>query len=367
MSYKTDIDFRPLEGYRYVGTDFLSIAIISAMLAIGLMFMLAMLGAPLVVFLLLWAATGGVFVYVYRKQKAIQQKNTAAFISFAQANGFRLNQSTELADCHGTIFLRGHSKRITTQIGGQLQDLPFRLFNYTYTVGSGKHRTVYDAAVMELTLPRKLPHMVIDSLVEMDQGGQSTLPINFDQSQRLNLEGDFYKYFALYAPDTYGVSALSIIAPDVMETLMRHAALCDIEIIDDKIYFYWPEYPKNQQDYQEMFATVGEVLDETARKLKTGNIFSHPSQASIHSDPAATGVRLRPGNAGAWIAAVVISYVALNMLQGVVNSAFVAILQVAIMGLIFVPMILNHVKKARLRKSLQERLKDYEHLEKAKA
>lgn len=345
----------------------MGIAIMAAMLAIGSMIILAMLGAPFVVFLLLWITTGSGFVYIYGKYKAISDNNRSSLLGFLQANGFSSSQSTVVEERRGTLFLRGHSKHISTQIGGQLQDLPFQLFNYTYTVGSGKHRTVYDAAVMELTLPRKLPHMVIDSLVEMDQGGQSTLPINFDQSQRLNLEGDFYKYFALYAPDTYGVSALSIIAPDVMETLMRHAALCDIEIIDDKIYFYWPEYPKNRQDYQEMFATVGEVLDETARKLKSGNIFSHPSQASVHSDPGASGVRLRPSNTRAWIAAIVVGYMALNLLQGVIQSGYVVLLQAIVMGFIFVPMILNHVKKARLRKSLQERLKDYEHIEKAKA
>ncbi len=67
--------------------------------------------------------------------------------------------------------------------------------------------------------------MIIDSLVEEGNGNSSTLPIIFDRSQRLVLEGDFYKYFMLYAPDTYGITALTIIAPDAMEILMRHATL----------------------------------------------------------------------------------------------------------------------------------------------
>lgn len=228
-----------------------------------------------------------------------QSKNRKSYLAFAQANGFEfIPVSDSVLNGTGTLFAHGHSKTTKNVLSGKTASgLPLQTFHYEYVTGSGKSRQTHYASVMRITLPRTLPHMVIDSLVE-GSSTNSVLPIHFDQSQRVTVEGDFNKYFSLYAPDTYAVSMLSIIGPDVMWALMQHAAACDIEIIDNYIYFYWPFVAGRRSEYEGMFATADAVMKEVGKKLTKGNIYTNESQAQLHSTEQSGGIgaRLKKGS-----------------------------------------------------------------------
>ena len=56
------------------------------------------------------------------------------------------------------------------------------------------------------------------------------------QTEKLSLEGDFDKYFTLYAPSGYATDALYLFTPDLMVNLMDKAAAYDVEIIDDWVF-----------------------------------------------------------------------------------------------------------------------------------
>lgn len=236
-----------------------------------------------------------VVIFFARKFDKITQFNETVLATFAQQNNSTFQKIVD-DDCNsysGSIFQIGHSKRASYLMRQDDTDLPFKFYTYNYKTGSGKSKRSYKLQVMEITLPRKLPHMVIDSLVEDgNSSGSSTLPITFDSSQKISLEGDFHKYFDLYAPDTYGVSALTVLAPDAMEILMRYAVLCDIEIIDNKMYFYWSKIAITTDDYKQMFGCVYAVLKELRNKLIGDDIFSTPSQARVHTAADTTGARL---------------------------------------------------------------------------
>ncbi len=264
-------------------------------------FMLAVVSLLLISFRpligVICVAGGVAFVLaLIKKDRQAKLHNTQLLYEFARDNAFEyLSEPLSVDAMPGTLFERGHDKVASQPIRGIIDGFNFTLFHYDYAL-SGRNRDYhYDAMVMEVALPRKLPHMVIDSLVEPgNEQGVSTLPIIFDRSQRLELEGDFYKYFALYSPDKYGITALTIIAPDAMEALMRHAALCDIEIIDNRLYFYWPEVRHIGQDYQNIFETTRAVLKEIGTKLSRGDIYGQASQAKIHAEGSnSRGVRLK--------------------------------------------------------------------------
>lgn len=227
----------------------------------------------------------------YTVSKRNNEHNQQLLNQVAAANGWTyVIKAGDGNGSHGTIFNHGHSKSITNALRGNLNNLPFEFGNYSYTTGSGKNQTVHNLHLMKLTLPRVLPHMVIDSLVE--GVGQSTLPIEFDASQRITLEGDFSKYFHLYAPDSYGVTALTILAPDAMQTLLESAAYCDMEIVGNEVYFYWPGKATSRQQYEESFATVEKVMGEIGKSLTVADIFTSSEQSTIHSSPV-QAVKLR--------------------------------------------------------------------------
>lgn len=221
-------------------------------------------------------------------------KKAIAIEQFAQINNLEFNKTDQANDKQpGMVFQHGRSKQRENIISGTRHKLAFKAYAYKYVVGYGRQSRTVDLQVYEITLPRSMPHMVIDSLVEYGNEQGSTLPIDFDQSQKLELEGDFYKYFSLYAPDKYGISALSIIAPDVMETLMEYASMCDIEIIDNRVYFYWPDPANSKKQFENYFATVDGVIDKIEKKLLHSNIFANSAQQQVHSQPNNKGVHLK--------------------------------------------------------------------------
>ena len=243
-------------------------------------------GVVLVLFL---AAIG----YAANSQISTDEKNDKKLAKFAKQNSFKFQAMNDSISQPGTLYSHGHTKYETRVISGEFTGLPMQLSDYHYTVGSGKSAINHTIRVMCLVLPRKLPHMVIDCLIDAN-GTKSALPIIFDKSQKIELEGDFYKYFALYVPDKYAVSALSIIAPDAMEALMKMEALCDIEIIEDRVYFYWPK--ADMQSYSKIFDTVQAVMGEIGRKLTRGDVFSTETQKRIHSEPSLDSATLTKGN-----------------------------------------------------------------------
>lgn len=182
--------------------------------------------------------SGFIFFKVYKQSL----KNKVLLQEFAQVNGFSYVDKDMNIDEPGTLFGEGDKKNKRKILSGKLSNLEFQSYEYYYTTGSGKSRQINDAMVFEFTLPRIVPHFVIDSQLEV------VLPIVFDKSQKIELEGDFHKYFDLYAPDTYGISALTILAPDAMEVLLHNAALCDVEIVQNKMYFYWSVPPTTKNN-----------------------------------------------------------------------------------------------------------------------
>ena len=59
---------------------------------------------------------------------------------FAAANGFSYQEKGWLENTEGAIFKVGHSGKMNDIVEGQVANLPLTLFNYGYTVGSGKIR-----------------------------------------------------------------------------------------------------------------------------------------------------------------------------------------------------------------------------------
>jgi hypothetical protein len=217
---------------------------------------------------------------------------------FASRNSFHFNPGVQKISRSGSFFKVHDDGVSNTHINGFFGGLPFSMFAYHYSVRrpfSNRSETE-SVFVMELTLPRVLPHMVIDSLVESEGGWRpSVLPVPFEKSQRMKLEGNFYKYFEVYAPDNHAVTLLAIIAPNVMEALMQHATKYDIEIIDNKLYFYTSESKPIGDLIMETFTTAQQVLDKIGKKLCTSNIYSDAYLSSSTEDVAVAAPRLRVG------------------------------------------------------------------------
>ncbi len=159
---------------------------------------------------------------------------------------------------------------ITPLLEGTLKGLPYVFFDYT-TPNLYDNTKLDSRDVIEVTLPHKFPHIIIDSKVE-DEFESALLTNYIDKKQIIELEGDFSRFFTLYAPDKFGIEALTILAPDVMLSLLKHAGKCDIEIVDNKMYFYWRKSTQVSSEQTKKLATAERIVEELHRKLKFGKL-----------------------------------------------------------------------------------------------
>ena len=152
---------------------------------------------------------------------------------FANANGMAFAASVIEPGYPGVIFHSG-KRREATDVMAALSEPFFELGNYRY-FGSQNERQRNEWGFVRIRLQRRIPHLM---LIPTTGKVKSRLPVVFSRDQVLSLEGDFDRYFTLYAPKEYERDALYVLSPDLMVLLMDNAAPFTIEIVDDWMFVY---------------------------------------------------------------------------------------------------------------------------------
>lgn len=224
--------------------------------------------------ILMYGYIAVIAVVIYQTTKSIMRRQQALsdqINRFAESNGFEYVAYKEIQNSSSTL-LRLYKNSGNTQhhLSGEWCNLPISLYQFEYTFRQNSYQSNQrDTSVMvaELTLPKALPHIVIDAHAPDQIGGMSALPVVFHASQRIQLEGVFYKHFSVYAADKDRVTALSILTPDIMEALLKHAHDADVEIIGNKLFFYWNNTQMTAADIEKVFVTIAAIMPELERKL----------------------------------------------------------------------------------------------------
>jgi len=157
---------------------------------------------------------------------------------FAEANHMEYVPHVDAPPLPGMIFGIGDARAADNVVRGRRPRF-VEFGNYRYTTGSGKNRSTHRWGYVAIRLDAPLPNIVLDAAGNNSILG-STLPSTIDRSQRLRLEGDFDRYFSLYAPSGYEADALYLFTPDIMARFIDNAAQLDAEIVDDWLFLYTP-------------------------------------------------------------------------------------------------------------------------------
>lgn len=219
-------------------SDFLHSYTQKIVFAIGfsiVIFYIAISGEPQWWFsaLLIIGAIGAVVVFM-----AHSARHRLRMRAFAQANSLEYLETFGTGGNTGMIFQQGHSKLIQGAFVSSETSWS-EIGNFEYVTGSGRSSRTHRFGYIRIKLPRRLPHMVLDSKANNHLGNLfSNLPESFNKNQKLSLEGDFDKYFTLYAPATYKRDALYIFTPDVMQAVIDDSSEFDMEVVGDDLYLY---------------------------------------------------------------------------------------------------------------------------------
>jgi hypothetical protein len=188
--------------------------------------------------------------------------------NFASSNNFRYQEKLENSNFAGRLFKVGHSRKAYNGIIGNYKDYPIQIFDYNFTVGSGKNQTTYSFTICEIQIEKtQFPHIFLksDSMwmrhQKMDMFGQ-------DKDVRIKLEKPFEKKFNLYCTQDYEIEVLQIFTEDLLQYLVDNGNHFSIEFASNKLYIYDDRIIRKQEKMDELLNVVKGVLDRSGPLMK---------------------------------------------------------------------------------------------------
>lgn len=238
-------------------------------------------------------------------------KRAIALGRFAEARGMHFSRFGFSPPSSGIMFADAPKPLFQAQFalwdGGDALDPGIQIAVARYTGSKSDPKGPRNAfRYLSLRLSRKLPHLMIDSL----RNGRLNRLLPGDE--RLSLEGDFDRHFAVYAPRGYGRDALELLTPDVMACLIDYGRHWDIEVVDERLIVASPKL-RGASDKQEITALLhfAEVFGaELGQQVRH---YSDPRATRPRSQVAVAGRRLRRRSA-AWTTAIFIVITALMLI-----------------------------------------------------
>lgn len=195
----------------------------------------------------------------------MQKAQKAMWVDFAAVNGWPVVTSGLTGNYVPlSLSYQGHSKNCSPVVEATIDNTKWHIFEYNYTVGSGRNSHTYYFTVVQVKLAKKLPYIALDS--KKNTSGLRNYP---EGTQKVSLEGDFDKYFTLMSQVGANIDVLSIITPDVMQTLIDCEQQQDIEIIDDNAYFIAANDQRNARSLQLLMVSVDKLLEELQHRVSS--------------------------------------------------------------------------------------------------
>ena len=171
-------------------------------------------------------------IFASLKNRLLQQ----FYQQFARANGFSYQKKGWLENRQGAIFKVGHSAAMENIVSGQLNNLPINLFNYHYTVGSGKSAQTFQKTILELGLTTLTPPMLL--LVDWHGFGDDISDNNIKNVSKISLSESLEKHFNLFAERKFEMEALQIFTPDFLNLIYEKYKQFSLDFCGSKLYVY---------------------------------------------------------------------------------------------------------------------------------
>ncbi|MCL1876795.1 hypothetical protein FWF74_02070 [Candidatus Saccharibacteria bacterium] len=197
-------------------------------------------------------------VVLNRKKARIQRK----LFKFAIMNDLTYKKATCLPSVRPIMFNLGSglfgNDSLTWANGTMISDYQYDL--ELYPSDDNSVRKTQKRSFARVKLSRHVPHMLLDC--KTNRLGMNQVNYNV---QKLQLEGDFAKFFDLYVAPGYHLDALQIFTPDVMAVIMDFGRDYDYELIDDEVYIF----SKNLliKDPEHHLRSVTALIEHLAPKL----------------------------------------------------------------------------------------------------
>ncbi len=168
----------------------------------------------------------------------------------------------------GSIFVLIFKYSLRTRSRFGVLDIDNKAYNYqvgddliSYGIGYRSFRG------LSIELPKQLPQIYLDSTKDVNNLGPR---VYIDKTNKLDLEGDFQKYFQAYVPAGSEAMALSILTPDLMQVIIEASEKYDVEFYKNQLRVISPDKIFKKLDREKDILNVGEaILQKLQLRLKS--------------------------------------------------------------------------------------------------
>lgn len=189
---------------------------------------------------------------------------------FAELNGWKYKSHSDINQEQGIIFRQGHSRIICHCIEGIIDERNFRIFNYNFSIGSGKHEKTYFYTVFAFKFNGTFPHIYLNNKANS---------YSIRAGELIPLPPEFEKSFSLSAPKEYEIEALEIFTSDVLVNLLDNKFGHDVEFVNQEMLIFSDGQISNSEQLDREFRRaldLEDLLDEKLDRFKTEIIGDMP-------------------------------------------------------------------------------------------
>lgn len=190
---------------------------------------------------------------------------------FAELNGWKYKDRSDPSQEQGVMFRQGHSRAIRHCVLGMIDQRNFRIFNYNFSIGSGKHKKTFFYTVFSFKFSGTFPHLYLNNKA-------NSYSVKIGES--IPLPTEFEKSFSLSAPKEYEIEALEIFTPDVLANLLDNKFGHDVEFVNQEMLIFFDGRISNSEQLEREFKRaldLEDLLDEKLDRFKTEIIGDMPT------------------------------------------------------------------------------------------
>ncbi len=139
------------------------------------------------------------------------------FEEFAEKNSCDYQETGQISDQSGVIFNSGNNRRFYDIVFGQIGQLPFSIFSYSYETGLDSNEKTHTYAIATIEFGYPAPNFMLHShqfLEEVEQVGSSLG--NNGNTEKISTDGEFDEHFETFIKPNAQIEVLSLLEPDVM-------------------------------------------------------------------------------------------------------------------------------------------------------
>lgn len=233
--------------------------LVLAVLMFFLAFVSASRGWPTPLFMLTLLVIG----IVYTGWEKIAQRKFMT--NFAKICGYRFSDTAPIDTINAPYLQMGRDRCINNIVSGVYGNLNIDFFIFNCVLGAGKNSTGIDFTVASIDCAANLPRIFVDARHHSlhDDAVFSYSGLANDKNQGIiKLEGDFNKFFTLWAPKEMEIETLEILEPNIMAGLEEFSKNFSVEFFGNKIYIYARKVIDNGKDLWQLYSLVDFLIDK---------------------------------------------------------------------------------------------------------